>query len=94
MTFRSKTLLDAARDQACVMCGAQDGTVVAAHRNEGKGMGLKVPDYWNAWLCHACHSRLDQVKDMTREQRRAFWNEAFVRTAAQWFEQGIVRVGK
>ena len=33
MTHRDRKLLDLARDMPCVMCGAQDGTTVAAHSN-------------------------------------------------------------
>lgn len=92
MTFRSRKLLDLARDQACVMCGRNDGSTVAAHRNHGKGMAMKAPDYAVAWLCHGCHAELDQGKDMTRDERRAFWLEAHARTVAQWFEQGKVAI--
>ena len=44
-TVRSKPLLEACRRLACQHCGANDGTVVAAHSNwstHGKGKALKV----------------------------------------------------
>lgn len=50
MSFRSKKLLDSARDQPCVLCGSK-GTTVAAHANSvalGKGVGIKAPDYYTA----------------------------------------------
>lgn len=76
--FRSANLLKLIREAPCGNCGASDGTVCAAHRNEGKGMGLKVSDALVAPLCFTCHKELDQGKDMTREERRDFWNRAFI----------------
>jgi hypothetical protein len=89
--MRVKKLLTAAKDAPCMACGAFDGTVVAAHRNEGKGMGIKVPDYQVAYLCFRCHSFLDSGKDMTRDQRREFWNRAYIKTVAYWFQNQVVK---
>jgi transposase-like protein len=88
----SKKLLQSARDMYCMECGRQDGTVVAAHRNEGKGMGMKVPDWQVAYLCHDCHYALDNAKDMTRDERRAMWNRCYVKTVDYWFRSGLVKV--
>lgn len=55
----------AARDEACVRCGNQDGTTVLAHyqgdmaHKLGKGMGRKTDDLCGAWLCSRCHDLLD-----------------------------------
>jgi hypothetical protein len=68
-----------------------DGTVVAAHRNEFSGMGMKTPDFWVAYLCGKCHFELDNGKDMTREERRTFWLRAYANTTRYWFMQGIVK---
>lgn len=87
-----KKLLIAARDAPCMSCGADDSTIVAAHRNEGKGMGIKVPDYQVAYLCYQCHSELDNGTSMTRDERRAFWNSAYVKTVAYWFRNGLVGI--
>lgn len=76
--FRSKKILETMRELPCGHCGVNDGTVVAAHRNEGKGYGIKVSDALVAPLCFGCHRELDQGKDMTREQRRDFWNRAYI----------------
>ena len=38
--YRNKKLLEVVREAPCMHCGAQDGTVVAAHSNQlkdGKG---------------------------------------------------------
>ena len=90
--MKIQKLRDSARDAPCMLCGTRDGTVVAAHRNEGKGMGLKVPDFWVAYLCHGCHHEIDNGKAMTREERRTAWLRAYANTTRYWFMQGIVKV--
>ena len=75
-------LLIACRSLPCQLCGAEDGTVVAAHSNQlrhGKGMGLKAHGYVAA-LCHSCHHKLDQGKDWTKQERRDYWQLAHERT--------------
>lgn len=59
--IRSGKLREAARDQACVRCGAQDGTVVLAHLPYpgGFGMGQKTDDIIGAHLCRECHDYVD-----------------------------------
>jgi hypothetical protein len=61
--IRDRKLLDLARGQACVNCGTDDGTVVAAHGNGakfGKGVAQKASDIFHAHLCFRCHGWLDQ----------------------------------
>ena len=54
-----------ARDQSCVSCGADDGTVVLAHYfgprriSYGGGMGYKGHDAVAAHLCAKCHTFMD-----------------------------------
>ncbi len=65
--YRNRKLLDLVRESPCQICGAQDGTVVAAHSNQqkdGKGMGLKAHDYRIAALCFSCHANIDHPKLM------------------------------
>jgi hypothetical protein len=64
---RSKKLLEACREIPCQLCGAQDGTVVAAHSNQakhGKGRGIKASDEFVAALLaaerEACADICDQ----------------------------------
>lgn len=95
MSYRNKKLLNLARDQACVMCGAMDGTIVSAHSNlmeHGKGKGLKAHDFAVAWLCYRCHTNLDQGKDMSKEERRDFTLTAIVRTHLKMIEQKMIVV--
>lgn len=81
--YRNKKLLEAVRQMPCQHCGAQDGTVCAAHSNDsrhGKSMGQKASDSMIAALCFRCHANLDHGKDMSREERREMWLDAHVNT--------------
>lgn len=91
--FRSKRLLEAARLLPCQHCGRDDGTVVAAHSNQlvhGKGGALKAHDCFIAALCAVCHSALDQGKDMSKLERREFWQMAHNKTMLEFFQRRIV----
>jgi len=65
MTWRSDKLPKACRALPFVICGAEDGTVVAAHSNYGKGMGIKSSDATVMALCYRCHTAHDQGGLMT-----------------------------
>lgn len=58
--------MQGAKDQSCIKCGTQDGTVVRAHycgmyqQRFGKGTGTKGHDLFGAHLCHRCHTAFDQ----------------------------------
>jgi hypothetical protein len=63
LMYRNQKLLEAVRESPCQHCGRSDGTVVAAHSNQGrdgKGRSLKANDYRIAALCYTCHAELDQ----------------------------------
>ena len=97
MTHRDRHLLDLARGQSCVMCGVNDGTVVAAHSNlqeHGKGTGHKADDCMTAWLCHRCHSELDQGNKMTKAERREYTLSAICKTTRELWNQGLIGVKK
>lgn len=94
MTYRNRKLLDACRRLECQHCGLDDGTVVAAHGTQGKGMALKAPDHQVASLCYACHMNLDQGSRMTRDERRDMWLQAHLKTMAAMIERGILAVTK
>lgn len=57
-----------------------DETCVPAHRNEGKGMGLKVSNELTCPACYWCHAEYDQGKLFAREYKRELWNNAY----AEW----------
>lgn len=96
MSFRSKKLLRAARDQDCKLCGKNNGTTVAAHIRSvtlGSGTGIKAPDCLTAWLCQECHDNIDGRNNMLyKDEREKGWQLAFARTVVALFEQGIVVV--
>lgn len=77
----------AVADLPCVFCGEPSQ---AAHRNEGKGMGLKTHDCLTAALCPREHAEIDQGKDMTRDERRARMDRAIVLTLAELVLRGRV----
>ncbi|VVE90413.1 hypothetical protein PBR20603_04397 [Pandoraea bronchicola] len=63
-----------------ICCGDKE-TVVPAHRNEGKGMGLKTPDKLTVPACFTCHGEYDQGHRLTREEKRGYFNAAYDRWA-------------
>jgi hypothetical protein len=92
--YRNPKLLVACREIPCQLCGAEDGTVVAAHSNQlrdGKGRGLKASDYRIASLCFLCHSQIDQGKDLNRVMRVELWELAHRKTIGELFERGLVK---
>jgi len=62
----------------CVLCG--HAGVQVAHRNQGKGMGLKTPAHMTAALCRVCHESIDNGKGLSRAERRSLMDDAIVRT--------------
>lgn len=89
---RSKPLLQAARKIPCQHCGAQDGTVCAAHSNQsihGKGRGIKASDIYIASLCFTCHRELDMGKNWSREERKTIWTAAHQKTVALLNKLGL-----
>lgn len=82
MTYRNPAVLSEARRHPCQFCGRDDGTVVAAHSNSqrhNKGMGHKAHDVFVAYLCHSCHSFVDQGS-AARDIRESVWLAAHVKT--------------
>jgi len=96
-TFRSAQLLSLARGQECVMCGANDDTIVSAHSNlmeHGKGMGMKAHDGMVSWLCHHCHSNLDQGRGSSKEDKRTYILTAICRTYMKMWDLNLLKVRK
>ena len=91
--YRNEKLLKAVRDCPCQHCGAQDGTVVAAHSNQlidGKGRGLKAHDYRIAALCFRCHAELDQGAKMSKQERLIMWEAAHRSTIGWLFDNEVI----
>jgi nitrite reductase/ring-hydroxylating ferredoxin subunit len=87
LAYRNKKLLILLRELPCMNCGAEDGTICAAHRNQGKGMGLKNPDSLVASLCHRCHYELDNGKSLTKQEKRYMWDQAYIKTMQYLIEK-------
>lgn len=86
---RNPALLAMARGRKCLFLAVEacqldlGATTVAAHQNEGKGIGRKQDDYMSAWACFHCHSWYDQGKAPRAEKRRAF-AAAHERQIVEW----------
>ena len=66
MNYRNKKLTQSAKNESCVSCGTDDGTIVWAHSNRqkhGKGMGIKAHDLFGAYLCSRCHKDYDELPE-------------------------------
>jgi Fe-S oxidoreductase len=95
MNYRNRKLLDVVRESPCQLCGAEDGTVVAAHSNQlrdGKGRSIKAHDYRIAALCFSCHSQIDQGSKMSREDRVEIWEMAHRKTVGWLFDNDKLEV--
>ena len=87
--FRSERFRRLVTTLPCQQCGTE-GTQ-AAHRNENKGMGIKTSDALCVALCPTCHSYLDQGKDMDKTERRAFWDDAYIKQMQTMIEKGMLK---
>jgi len=72
------------------ICSYNPETVVLCHiDSEGKGMGIKSPDWFAVFGCYACHRVLDSHE---LEDRHFYINRALYRTWKQWVEEGIINI--
>lgn len=81
--------LDLCRNRACISCGQNDGTVVPAHRNEGKGMGVKTDDFYAIPLCYKCHFWYDNGP-APLEHKRAYWKDHWLLHMSALLAAGMV----
>lgn len=74
-----------------------EGRSQASHSNQlrdGKGKGIKAPDYRIASLCVECHAKIDQGTDMSKQERVEAWDEAHRKTIGVLFDEGWLTVEK
>ena len=93
--YRNPKLLKLAKDAPCMNCGIMDDTIVAAHSNQlrdGKGTGIKSDDFRCSFLCSMCHARIDNGKELSREERIELWENAHRRTIGYLFTSGHLEV--
>ena len=76
--------------ESCVLCHAYG--VQVAHRDYGKGMGLKTKPWMTAPLCPKCHGELTDGKQYNRDEKRAFMDRAIVETHAILIERGVLKI--
>lgn len=90
-TFRSEKWLKAVRSiEYCVLCGAHG--IQTAHRNEGKGIGIKTDDCLTAALCPSCHFAIDNGNNMKQEERRREMDKAIILTLRELARNGKLQV--
>jgi len=95
--YRNRRILDAAKGETCVRCGANDETVVAAHYSGmgahrlGKGMGQKADDHCVAWLCIACHQEMDSYSEGNGDARAAEFLMLILETQRRLLDRGILK---
>lgn len=64
------------------VCRNRSDTVVPAHSNQlkhGKGRGIKAKDEFTVPACYWCHAELDQGKNLSKQERRHYWDDAYER---------------
>lgn len=91
-----------AEGQVCQCCGADDGTIVAAHCNQqehGRGAFLQAHDLFLAYLCSKCHYWLDYGKGTspcglyqdTRQDKKEMFAQAMCKTLLILVRDGVLR---
>ena len=97
----SSLLRRSAKGQACVFCGARDGTVVACHYTGqrqhlyGKGKSIKGHDCLTADLCVRCHAYFDQpTNDKTKDERSEEFLHCIALTLVRRMQRGVLVVAK
>jgi len=96
-TWRSRKYLDAAKDQYCVRCFADDGTIVAAHYTGlrqhiyGKGTRIKGSDILTADLCRDCHIYFDNPDERKSIRRSEEFLNCIAITLMRRLEQGVLK---
>lgn len=89
-TFRSEAWRRAVASLPCAWC-MKDGPSQAAHRNEGKGMGLKTSDAWTVPLCPQCHAEFDQGRTFGKQEKREAFDALLIATIDHLAQKGLVK---
>lgn len=75
----------------CDLCRGY-GPLQVAHRDFGKGMGLKTQPCETAALCVPCHRELTDGTQYNRDQKRAFMDRAIVNAHLRMVGNGRLKV--
>lgn len=95
--YRDRKLLDTAYQFPCMLnfpCCEGGDAGEPAHANghkQGKGGAIKAHDCFFVPACRACHRELDQGKTMSRDEKRAAWEDSYWRFVPMAFESGLWR---
>jgi len=95
--WRSKKYTNAANGEACVRCGARDGTIVACHytgfrqMSYGKGYGEKCADIATADLCSKCHVYFDAPTEHKSIDRSEEFLHCILLTLIRRLTDGILK---
>lgn len=73
----------------CQHCGKLR-PIQAAHQNQGKGIGMKVPDCLTAALCDTCHFEIDNGSKATLAERRWWLGQAIRKTIVYLFQHDLI----
>ena len=76
--------------QTCALCNAWG--VQVAHRDYGKGMGIKTDPWETAPLCPGCHRELTDGTQYTRAEKRALMDRAIVNTHSKLIRGGVLEL--
>lgn len=76
-----------ANTERCDLCRGY-GPLQVAHRDFGKGMGLKTQPCDTAALCVPCHRELTDGTKYSRDQKRAFMDRAIVNAHVRMVRDG------
>lgn len=74
----------------CALCGTFG--VQVAHRDYGKGMGMKTAAWETAPLCPECHRELTDGTQYSRAEKRALMDRAIVNTHNTLAKAGKLRL--
>lgn len=76
--------------ETCALCGRYG--VQVAHRDYGKGMGLKTKCCCTTPLCNECHRELTDGVKYNRDEKRALMDRAIVETHLRLYEAGKLKI--
>lgn len=80
-----------ANTERCDLCRGF-GPLQVAHRDFGKGMGLKTQPCETAALCMTCHLELTDGTQYSRDEKRAFMDRAIVNAHLRMVRDGKLGV--
>lgn len=95
--YRNKKILQASRNRTCILCGADDGTIVRAHYQGigssrlGKGWSQKPHDFASADLCFKCHNDFDSYVQPNDKDRGYDFLMLILETLARDFREEIIK---